>query len=85
MAYIDHITDEINNETIDIFSQALANEIAEKFNTTRSYQAGDYVFYEGYLYRSTINQSAGSFSPSRWQRKKVVDMVWDIARRVANG
>lgn len=49
MAYIHHIMDADDN-VVDIFSQALANEIAEKFNTTRSYQAEDYVFHaEGYL------------------------------------
>lgn len=82
MSYIDHITQ--GNETIDLYSKILANNIAEEFNKTKAYQAGQFVFYDTSLYKSRENQNAGNFVSSKWERVTVVDMVYAIARSLLN-
>lgn len=40
---------------------------AAAFSTSKSYAAGDYVLYEGILYRFTVSHSAGA-----WNAEQVV-------------
>lgn len=40
---------------------ALKSAISKEFSTTQSYNIGDYVWYEGALYRFTDNHSSGSW------------------------
>lgn len=85
MSYIDHIRDDQEN-TIDLYSKLLANVVANQYNKTKPYQEGEYVINHPYLYKSRVDQPASErFVSTNWERVTIEDMVWDIARRVANG
>ena len=82
MAYIDHIRDTQDNN-IDLYSKILANNLAEPWSTQKAYQAGDYVIQHPYLYKSKIDQQrSDTFVSSRWERKTVIEAIYDIIDRI---
>lgn len=52
---------------------------AEDYNSTHSYQAGDYVIMNGVLYRAT-DVTSGSFDASKWERVTVTDQLEALSR-----
>ena len=53
------------------------NTIAPTFSTTAAYSAGDYVYYNGILYRYTVDHAAGSWNASEVAR--VASLSKDVA------
>ena len=81
MAYIDHIRDTQDNN-IDLYSKILANNLAEPFSEDHAYRAGDYVIRHPFLWKSKVDQQKGPFVSSRWERKTVIDAIYDIVDRI---
>lgn len=60
--------------SVDLNSKAAADSLAPLFDTTSTYSVGDYVIYEGDLYRCTTEVStAGSWTGStNWTKKTIL-------------
>ena len=53
----------------------LYNDIANEFSASATYSVGDYVIYNGMLYKAHNSVSAGSFDPNDWIAIQIVDEI----------
>jgi hypothetical protein len=56
-----------NMDTIDDVMNASQNSIAEPYDSTKTYNEGDMVMYELYLYRC-LEETTGTWDATKWER-----------------
>lgn len=53
----------------------VATDLADEFDETQAYSAGDYVIYEDVLYKFKQSHAAGTFVPAEADAVKVTDLI----------
>nr|MCR5101307.1 hypothetical protein [Butyrivibrio sp.] len=67
-------------EMIDKNYETFTNAVgAEDYNNSHSYQAGDYVIYNGKLYRAK-DATSGSFSSDKWEAVTITEQVETLSK-----
>lgn len=56
-------------------SLVLPESIAAEYDDTASYTAGDFVMYEGVLYKCNHISATGSFDPTKWDAISATDYI----------
>lgn len=56
-------------------SLVLPESIAAEYDDTASYTAGDFVMYEGILYKCNHISATGSFDPTKWDAISATDYI----------
>lgn len=56
-------------------SLVLPESIADEYDDTASYTAGDFVMYEGILYKCNHISATGSFDPTKWDAISAIDYI----------
>lgn len=56
-------------------SLVLPESIADEYDDTASYTAGDFVMYEGVLYKCNHISATGSFDPTKWDAISATDYI----------
>lgn len=56
-------------------SLVLPESIAAEYDDTASYTAGDFVMYEGVLYKCNHISATGSFDPTKWDAISAIDYI----------
>lgn len=67
-----------NADTIDGYlyqANERANQIADDYNTSSTYNIGDYCRRENYIYKCNSNSVTGNWDSTKWDRVKVMDAV----------
>ena len=55
---------------------------AEPFSTSKPYAVGDYVFYEGVLYRCKTDKAAGAWAPTKFEETVIADNLEDVEKAI---
>ena len=67
-----------NSDTIDGYlyqANERADQIADDYNTSPTYNTGDYVRRENYLYKCNTDNTTGTWDSTKWDRVKVMESV----------
>lgn len=56
-------------------SLVLPESIADEYDDTASYTAGDFVMYQGILYKCNHISATGSFDPTKWDAISATDYI----------
>lgn len=56
-------------------SLVLPESIADEYDETASYTAGDFVMYQGILYKCNHISATGSFDPTKWDAISATDYI----------
>ena len=56
-------------------SLVLPESIAAEYDDTASYTAGDFVMYQGILYKCNHISATGSFDPTKWDAISAIDYI----------
>lgn len=69
------------NDNFDIIdgvmfaNQEKADQMADDYNASETYNTGDYVRRENYLYKCNTDNTTGTWDVTKWDRVKVMDAV----------
>lgn len=72
----------INDMTDDI--DTLADNFAPEFSSSAAYSAGDYVLYQGTLYRFTADHAAGAWTGSDAVTEKIAPEVAELKNAISD-
>lgn len=67
-----------NSDTIDGYlykANERADQMADDYNTSETYNTGDYVRRENYLYKCNTDNTTGTWDDTKWDRVKVMDEI----------
>ena len=67
-----------NSDTIDGYlykANERADQIADDYNASETYNTGDYVRRENYLYKCNTDNTTGTWDDTKWDRVKVMDEI----------
>ena len=69
------------NDNFDIIdgvmfaNQEKADQMADDYNASETYNTGDYVRRENYLYKCNTDNTTGTWDDTKWDRVKVMDEI----------
>lgn len=76
MAIIDTIIMPNENEVYNIRDKNVYTLIADEYNSSRTYDLGDYCIYDYALYKcSTAVTNPEDFDSTKWERKTLIDII----------
>ena len=67
-----------NADTIDGYlykANERADQMADDYNASETYNTGDYVRRENYLYKCNTDNTTGTWDATKWDRVKVMDEI----------
>ena len=67
-----------NSDTIDGYlykANERADQMADDYNASETYNTGDYVRRENYLYKCNTDNTTGTWDATKWDRVKVMDEI----------
>lgn len=67
-----------NADTIDGYlykANERADQMADDYNASETYNTGDYVRRENYLYKCNTDNTTGTWDDTKWDRVKVMDEI----------
>jgi len=67
-----------NSDVIDgimFANQEKADQMADDYNASETYNTGDYVRRENYLYKCNTDNTTGTWDDTKWDRVKVMDEI----------
>lgn len=67
-----------NSDTIDGYlykANERADQMADDYNASETYNTGDYVRRENYLYKCNTDNTTGTWDSTKWDRVKVMDEI----------
>lgn len=67
-----------NSDTIDGYlykANERADQMADDYNASETYNTGDYVRRENYLYKCNTDNTTGTWDDTKWDRVKVMDEI----------
>lgn len=67
-----------NSDVIDgvmFANQEKADQMADDYNASETYNTGDYVRRENYLYKCNTDNTTGTWDATKWDRVKVMDEI----------
>lgn len=67
-----------NSDTIDGYlykANERADQMADDYNASETYDTGDYVRRENYLYKCNTDNTTGTWDGTKWDRVKVMDEI----------
>ena len=74
--YVGDIND--NSDIIDQImyaNQEKSEQLADDYNASETYNTGDYVRRENYLYKCNTDNTTGTWDDTKWDRVKVMDEI----------
>lgn len=74
-----------NADTIDGYlyiANERADQIADDYNTSSTYNIGDYCRRENYIYKCNSNSVTGNWDSTKWDRVKVMESIVDVNERI---
>ena len=67
-----------NSDTIDGYlykANERADQMADDYNASETYNTGDYVRRENYLYKCNTDNTTGTWDDTKWDRVKVMEEI----------
>lgn len=67
-----------NSDTIDGYlyqANERANQMADDYNASETYNTGDYVRRENYIYKCNTDNTTGTWDATKWDRVKVMEEI----------
>lgn len=67
-----------NSDTIDGYlykANERADQMADDYNASETYNTGDYVRRENYLYKCNTDNTTGTWDATKWDRVKVMEEI----------
>ena len=77
----EHVSVGLLNDNFDIIDQVMYNnqekseQLADEYNAGTTYNVGDYVRRENYLYKCNTDNTTGTWDDTKWDRVKVMDEI----------
>ena len=77
----EHVSVGLLNDNFDIIdgvmfaNQEKSEQLADDYNASETYNTGDYVRRENYLYKCNTDNTTGTWDDTKWDRVKVMDEI----------
>ena len=77
----EHVSVGLLNDNFDIIDQVMYNnqekseQLADEYNAGTTYNVGDYVRRENYIYKCNTASTTGVWDSTKWDRVKVMDEI----------
>ena len=77
----EHVSVGLLNDNFDIIDGVMfanlekSEQLADDYNASETYNTGDYVRRENYLYKCNTDNTTGTWDDTKWDRVKVMDEI----------